>query len=93
MVTYDAVYFFSMEDDDSSQEKRSIAINLVDKVGLRFGRLLSGVYSSRRRVQLEKKLKRAGYPAGLTQKKFIQRETGFILFGLFVFLFCLFIEE
>lgn len=93
MVTYDAVYFFSMEDDDSSQEKRSIAINLVDKVGLRFGRLLSGVYSSRRRVQLEKKLKRAGYPAGLTQRKFIQRETGFILFGLFVFLFCLFIEE
>jgi len=42
---------------------------------------------------LESRLKRAGYPAGLTQRTFIQRETGFILLGLIVFLFCFLLDE
>lgn len=93
MVSYDAVYSLSMDEIDAPQEKGSVILRAVDKAGFRFGRLLSGIYSPRRRVQLESRLKRAGYPAGLTQRKFIQRETGFIFLGLVVFLFCSLIDE
>ena len=93
MVSYDAAQSLSMEEDSSVRERGSLVIKVVDRAGLRFGRLLSGVYSPRRREQLERRLKRAGHPAGLTQRKFIQRETGFILLGILIFFFFLLIGE
>ncbi|OMG07217.1 type II secretion system F family protein [Actinomyces naeslundii] len=93
MVSYNAAQYLSMEEDATVREKESLVIKVVDKAGDRFGRLLSGVYGPRRRARLESRLKRAGYPAGLTQRTFIQRETGFILLGLIVFLFCFLLDE
>lgn len=93
MVSYDAARSLSMEENVASQEKGSLVIKLVDRAGLRFSRLLSGAYGPRRRARLESRLKRAGYPAGLTQRKFIQRETGFVVLGIIVLLFCFLIDE
>ena len=93
MVSYDAARSLSMEQNVASQEKGSLVIKLVDRAGLRFSRLLSGAYGPRRRARLESRLKRAGYPAGLTQRKFIQRETGFVVLGIIVLLFCFLIDE
>ena len=93
MISYDAVQSLSMDENAIVKEKGSLIVKFVDKAGLRFGRLLSGVYSPRRRARLENRLKRAGYPAGLTQRKFIQRETGFIILGGVFFLFCVLIDE
>ena len=93
MVSYDAAQSLSMEEDVAVQEKGSLIIKVVDRAGVRFGRLLSAFYGTRQRARLESRLKRAGYPAGLTQSKFIQRETGFILLGIVVFLFCLLIDQ
>ena len=93
MVSYDAARSLSMEENVASQEKGSLVIKLVDRAGLRFSRLLSGAYGPRRKARLESRLKRAGYPAGLTQRKFIQRETGFVVLGIIVLLFCFLIDE
>ena len=93
MVSYDAARSLSMEENVASQEKGSLVIKLVDRAGLRFSRLLSGAYGPRRRARLESRLKRAGYPAGLTQRKFIKRETGFVVLGIIVLLFCFLIDE
>ena len=93
MISYDVAQSLSMEENFNSQEKGSLIIKVVDKAGLRFGRLLSGIYSPRRRARLENRLKRAGYPADLTQRKFIQRETGFIVLGVVVLIFCAFVNE
>ena len=57
MVSYDAAQSLSMEEDSSVRERGSLVIKVVDRAGLRFGRLLSGVYSPRRREQLERRLK------------------------------------
>ena len=75
------------------RKKEVSLLNSVDRAGLRFSRLLSGAYGPRRRARLESRLKRAGYPAGLTQRKFIQRETGFVVLGIIVLLFCFLIDE
>ena len=93
MVSYDAARSLSMEENVASQENGRLVIKLVDRAGLRFSRLLSGAYGPRRRARLESRLKRAGYPAGLTQRKFIQRETGFVVLGIIVLLFCFLIDE
>ena len=93
MVSYDAAQSLSMEENVAARNRESLIVKLVDKAGVRSGRLLSRFYSVKRRDRLERRLKRAGYPAGLTQQKFIQRETGFVVLGFIVFIFCVLIDE
>lgn len=93
MVRYDAASSLSMEEPVDSGSRGSLIVRVVDGLGRRFGRLLLGVYSPRQRALLEKRLKRAGYPAGLTQTSFIQRETGFVILGVIVLLFAFLLRQ
>lgn len=87
MVRYDAASSLSMEDSVDGGARGSLLLKAVDGLGDRFGRLLLGIYGPNRRTLLERRLKRAGYPAGLTQAGFIQRETGFIVLAAIVLVF------
>ncbi|MBO3723777.1 type II secretion system F family protein [Actinomyces bowdenii] len=93
MVRYDAASSLSMEEPVDSGARGSLIVRVVDGLGRRFGSLLRGVYSPRQRALLEKRLKRAGYPAGLTQASFIQREAGFMVLGVIVLLFAFLLRQ
>ena len=93
MVRYDAASSLSMEEPVDRGARGSIIVRIVDGLGHRFGRMLRGAYSPRRRALLDKQLKRAGYPAGLTQTSFIQRETGFVILAIIVLIFFFLLDE
>lgn len=93
MVRYDAASSLSMDEPVDSRERGSLIVRVVDGLGRRFGRLFLGMYSPRRRALLEKQLKRAGYPAGLNQMSFIQREAGFVILAIIVLLFSFLLDE
>ena len=93
MVRYDAAVRLSMEEPAGSRARGSLIVRIVDGLGHRFGRLLRGIYGPRRRARLERQLRRAGYPAGLTLTSFIQRETGFIILAAIILLLSLLLDE
>ncbi len=58
---------------------------MVDGVGQRFERAAHGFYSTERLAALDALVRAAGRPEGLTQVKYVQRHTGFVVLGFVLF--------
>lgn len=59
---------------------------IIDLLGARTQRVLIAAYGPRRLARLEKRLREAGRPEGLTRDTFLQREAGFIVLALILLL-------
>lgn len=58
---------------------QSLFVRLLDAIGLRSQRFLRQVYGQSRLQSLDRRLKNAGNPEGLTLDLFVQREAGFVV--------------
>lgn len=70
-------YGIHSEDDHTPTSEGSF-VKLIDALGIRTQKLLRGLYGPIRLKSLDRRLKNAGNPEGLTLDLFIQREAGFI---------------
>lgn len=64
--------------DDKKVERRSGFVLLIDTLGIRTQQSLRRLYGPLHLKKLDRRLKNAGNPEGLTLDLFIQREAGFI---------------
>ncbi|WP_243118342.1 type II secretion system F family protein [Actinomyces wuliandei] len=69
-------------------QRESAFVRLIDALGVRGQRTLRRVYGPVRLRALDRRLRGAGNPEGLHLDLFIQREAGFILLSMVLFLFC-----
>ena len=72
----------SPTDDTPGAERRGPMIRLIDTLGTRAQRALRRIYGPVRLHSLDRRLRSAGNPEGLTLDLFIQREAGFIVLSL-----------
>lgn len=72
----------SPTDDTPGTESRGPMIRLIDTLGTRAQRALRRIYGPVRLHSLDRRLRSAGNPEGLTLDLFIQREAGFIVLSL-----------
>ena len=86
---HDADYLGGDGLEASKTKDDGLFVRLLDAVGLRGQRLLRQLYGQSRLRSLDRRLKNAGNPEGLTLDLFIQREAGFLVLSAVIFVLML----
>lgn len=86
-------HFFESEYKSNTDKSTSMFVRLIDFLGIHGQQVLRRLYGPVRLRMLDRRLKNAGNPEGLTLDLFIQRESGFILLSVIIFIFMVLLRQ